>query len=594
MDLDDLRRGLDEAATARPVDVPAAHRTVADRSRRRVRRRRTLASSAVVGTAITIVASVLALAGGPTGPSPSTVPGTAAPPAHPAYQPLPSRDGAALAYDAARRQAVLFGGFDNTHSLADTWLWDGHGWSEAHPSVSPPARDGATMAYDPASRTVLLFGGTYQPDTRVSTELDDTWSWDGKTWTDVSGAHRPPWSNGTAMSYDPASRSMILLTLPASHPNLDVTPNGVGSRGNTPFGTWRWTGRGWTELATPTAPLFAIGAVFHGDPRLAPLPDGKGLLFYSWAVFTGSCPAIVVNGHARSACDNGPDPAGTRDSQTYTWDGSRWTKQLPARAPGSADVLVAPGAAPRIFGSGTTWAWNGSTWAPQHTHDTPDALAGAIAVYDNAHDEIVAYAGALGTDGGEFDTWTWNGSWTRRATGVPVTTTTTSTTPTTRAPTTTTAATGAPACTTAQLKLSLARDLGSLMEQPGAYFALTNMSSNACTLAGYPTLSLYTASRQIIDMIERHGDSYQINDPGVHPIVVQPRQSAYFGFGWTDVNYPDGGTETGCVSVVSVAVIVPGTQLPLNASAPLGELFCPPGGTVTAIAPRSAFTPSSP
>ena len=346
MDLDDLRRGLDEAATARPVDVPAAHRTVADRSRRRVRRRRTLASSAVVGTAITIVASVLALAGGPTGPSPSTVPGTAAPPAHPAYQPLPSRDGAALAYDAARRQAVLFGGFDNTHSLADTWLWDGHGWSEAHPSVSPPARDGATMAYDPASRTVLLFGGTYQPDTRVSTELDDTWSWDGKTWTDVSGAHRPPWSNGTAMSYDPASRSMILLTLPASHPNLDVTPNGVGSRGNTPFGTWRWTGRDWTELATPTAPLFAIGAVFHGDPRLAPLPDGKGLLFYSWAVFTGSCPAIVVNGHTRSACDNGPDPSGTRDSQTYTWDGSHWTKQQPARAPGSADVLVAPGAAP--------------------------------------------------------------------------------------------------------------------------------------------------------------------------------------------------------------------------------------------------------
>ena len=161
------------------------------------------------------------------------------------------------------------------------------------------------------------------------------------------------------MSYDPRSKSVLLLTLPSSHPNLDLTPDSVNSRGTTPFGTWRWDGSDWHELPTPSAPLFAAGAVFHGHPRLAALPHGAGLLFYSWSVFTGTCPPAAQ-------CGGAPDPNGTRNSQTWTWDGTRWTEQHPSRAPVAAQLVATPGAdaAPTIFMSdGATWRWTGSNWS---------------------------------------------------------------------------------------------------------------------------------------------------------------------------------------------------------------------------------------
>ena len=53
-------------------------------------------------------------------------------------------------------------------------------------------------------------------------------------------------------------------------------------------------------------------------------------------------------------------------------------------------------------------------------------------MYDEADSDVVAYAGAFSTEGTIYDTWTWNGSWTKRpqpsapATTTPSTTTTTS------------------------------------------------------------------------------------------------------------------------------------------------------------------------
>jgi hypothetical protein len=53
-----------------------------------------------------------------------------------------------MAYDAARGEVVLFGGWDGT-LLGDTWTWDGTTWTEEHPAISPPARILMGMAYDP-------------------------------------------------------------------------------------------------------------------------------------------------------------------------------------------------------------------------------------------------------------------------------------------------------------------------------------------------------------------------------------------------------------------------------------------------------------
>ena len=99
-----------------------------------------------------------------------------------------------MAYDPAARTMLLFGGFsDRTGSagyLGDTWIWNGTTWRKLSPSASPPARTGASMAYDAATRTVLLFGGEGKlsrgPDGGSDGELSDTWSWSGTTWTKLS------------------------------------------------------------------------------------------------------------------------------------------------------------------------------------------------------------------------------------------------------------------------------------------------------------------------------------------------------------------------------------------------------------------------
>lgn len=63
----------------------------------------------------------------------------------PTTSPSPrSRHG--LAFDAARGRTIMFGGQNAAYEqLDDTWAWDGSTWTELKPKVSPPARSGHTM-----------------------------------------------------------------------------------------------------------------------------------------------------------------------------------------------------------------------------------------------------------------------------------------------------------------------------------------------------------------------------------------------------------------------------------------------------------------
>src|SRR6266705_3485334 len=59
----------------------------------------------------------------------------------------------AMAYDTARGRVVLFGGYDGTSNLGDTWEWDGTTWTQ-RASSGPP---GGEMVYDAARGRVVLF-----------------------------------------------------------------------------------------------------------------------------------------------------------------------------------------------------------------------------------------------------------------------------------------------------------------------------------------------------------------------------------------------------------------------------------------------------
>ncbi len=79
------------------------------------------------------------------------------------------RFGASMVYDPALGQVLLFGGttesVGNTGTISypmygGTWAWDGSAWAKLAPAASPASRFAAAMAYDPATGQPLLFGGS--------------------------------------------------------------------------------------------------------------------------------------------------------------------------------------------------------------------------------------------------------------------------------------------------------------------------------------------------------------------------------------------------------------------------------------------------
>jgi hypothetical protein len=106
--------------------------------------------------------------------------------------------------------------------------------------------------------------------------------------------------------------------------------------------------------------------------------------------------------------------------ETWTWEGSDWTKQEPAHSPpGLVDASSAYDAADGevvLFGGAgmsgpldETWTWNGSDWTRREPAHSPPAIFGATMTDDEATGQVVLFGGEAG--GADLDqTWIWNGS----------------------------------------------------------------------------------------------------------------------------------------------------------------------------------------
>jgi len=126
---------------------------------------------------------------------------------------LPSaRSGVPMVYDSASGKVILFGGFDGDADLSDTWAYDptANAWTNLSPDGSlPSARAAQPMVYDSSSGKVILFGGF-----DGTTYLDDTWAYDpgANTWTEMSPAGDLPSARYMqSMVYDVGTGKMILF-----------------------------------------------------------------------------------------------------------------------------------------------------------------------------------------------------------------------------------------------------------------------------------------------------------------------------------------------------------------------------------------------
>ena len=218
---------------------------------------------------------------------------------------------------------VLFGGRPPSSSpvspLNETWEWDGTTWTQLSPPTSPPPRYGHFMAE--AQGKLVLFGGLVSS----SSPLSDTWEWDGTTWT-----QRFP-------STSPSARTFGSMGTVGSHAilfgGLDATGSGL------PLGdTWRWDGNEWTQLTLSTSPS---ARYFQGSGSA----NGQ---------------AWVVGGRVR-------DYYAPYLSDVWRFDGTAWVKVTAVNGP-SARISAGVGSL-----GGSLVVMGGTVRSSQDGYDRPDA-----------------------------------------------------------------------------------------------------------------------------------------------------------------------------------------------------------------------------
>lgn len=176
----------------------------------------------------------------------------------------PPRFDHSMVYDRARGRIVMFGGRGSSGASLknDTWEWDGSSWTRALPAVSPTPRAGHAMAFDPVSGRVLLFGGVQLGGPIVG----DMWSWDGNTWTQLFPAHAPSARWHAVMATDLAGGYVVLY---GGYDGADL------------MDTWSWDGTDWTLVQTRAQPeVPALPAMTTG-------PDGRHILLFGGEDATG-------------------------------------------------------------------------------------------------------------------------------------------------------------------------------------------------------------------------------------------------------------------------------------------------------------------
>ncbi len=92
-------------------------------------------------------------------------------------------------------------------------------------------------------------------------------------------------------------------------------------------------------------------------------------------------------------------------SDTWTWDGTTWTRRTPVHVPpargfqqmafdaASGQLLMFGGTVGLAAGPADTWVWTGSDWQQLHPAVSPPSHVVAPFAYDPATRQIVMYGG---------------------------------------------------------------------------------------------------------------------------------------------------------------------------------------------------------
>jgi hypothetical protein len=262
----------------------------------------------------------------------------------------PARAYASISYDAAAGVDVMFGGSGSGGPDSDTWNYDTSSgtWTE-EASTGPPARFGASMSYDATAGAVVLFGG----QSASGAELNDTWSWDGSSWSQDDGHSNgctttcpgPPAREGAALAYDASAGGDVL------------------------FGGYNGTNDGSSDPDDGDTWVFVASTAAWSErsPTASPSPR-------AYASMTASRSAEVLFGGS-------------------SWsNGEAWTGAESSGSPQGDTWSYAAAAGP------------GGTWSDLGPSPSPSARSGAALAFDAPSSKVVLFGGYGGSEDGG-DTW---------------------------------------------------------------------------------------------------------------------------------------------------------------------------------------------
>jgi len=284
--------------------------------------------------------------------------------------------GSSMAYDPATQQMVLYG------NSGGTWTWSGTAWTQVDGPGTPGCtttctntaggRNTFALAYDPESQALILFG---------SNQRNDTWAWNGTTWTQVADAaspgctdsclNSPPRTVGTQMAYDDATHQMVLFG--GAEPSYGPTNYNDTWVLSYSAGTYTWA-----QVADSVSP----GCL--GDCPNS--PPGRNV---SKMAYDPATQQLVLWGGEVT----GGDANGT--NATWIWTGTQWQQV--------------------DDGNGAN-AGCGSTYPVSNPCPTsPPGRVGEAMTYDPALRELIIFGGMNRFNAQEYnDTWAWNGTiWTQ-------------------------------------------------------------------------------------------------------------------------------------------------------------------------------------
>jgi hypothetical protein len=252
--------------------------------------------------------------------------------------PAPNRG--PIVFDRPRGRVVLF---DDDR---ETWEWDGSTWTLAAQQSGPQA-NGVQLVYDGVRERV------------VAVQSNETWTYDGTVWRDVTSSAPPPWDDSDAALVFDAARGRLVR-------------HALGR-------TWEWDGARWNDLTPSSSAVPAVdGTLVAFDRR-----------------------------RERTVLVEPPN--------VWTWDGQIWTEFEPREGPPErfdARVLLYHeergttvyisrwtecsggffGGSPTCESHDDAWEWDGASWRtwPELLNELPSL---GPSTYDPLRGQIVRWSG---------------------------------------------------------------------------------------------------------------------------------------------------------------------------------------------------------